>query len=301
MLDMVMPTLVEHLNMPQLGEIAEEGKWRLSVAKPAPGEELEDTPSKEFDDALRRMLEKKEAKPECMWMPEKREYSPLKTSVSSLVRTLENKAPEEEETVETKRQPETILTSFRLSELPEKPAFMEEEKPDATDIGSTTHRFLRLIDLSIFANQKDCYEKAREQIDELVQKGVFNKDEASRIHIRNVADFFSSAMGQRLAAADDVKREWPFTMLISPDSRTMVQGIIDVAFKENGEWILLDYKTDRDTAKDTFVARHQMQMNWSRIAVERLTGIHVKEMWLVALRTNQIYPVQRMEPLQEDY
>ena len=66
-------------------------------------------------------------------------------------------------------------------------------------------------------------------------------------------------------------------------------------FKENGEWILIDYKTDHDTNPETFVPRHEIQMNWYRTALERLTRIRVKEMWLYALRAGLAFPVERRE------
>ena len=73
----------------------------------------------------------------------------------------------------------------------------------------------------------------------------------------------------------------------------MVQGIVDAAFLEDGQWILVDYKTDRDTRQEVFVPRHEKQMNWYRTAVERLTGIPVKEMWLFALRAGKSYQIAR--------
>ena len=95
--------------------------------------------------------------------------------------------------------------------------------------------------------------------------------------------------------SSDVRREATFTMRMDPRGSTMVQGIIDCAFLENGEWILIDYKTDHDTAPETFVPRHEMQMNWYREALERLTRISVREMWLFALRAGQACPVERRE------
>ena len=79
------------------------------------------------------------------------------------------------------------------------------------------------------------------------------------------------------------------------DLDAMVQGIVDCAFTENGEWVLIDYKTDYDTAPEVFVPRHEMQMNWYREALERLTRIPVKEMWLHALRVGRAFPVERRE------
>ena len=58
--------------------------------------------------------------------------------------------------------------------------------------------------------------------------------------------------------------------------------------------MLIDYKTDRDTRQEVFVSRHEKQMNWYRTAVERLTDIPVKEMWLFALRAGNSYQVERV-------
>ena len=88
-------------------------------------------------------------------------------------------------------------------------------------------------------------------------------------------------------------------MRISPHEATMVQGIIDCAFKEDGEWVLIDYKTDHDTRPDTFVPRHEMQMNWYRAALERLTRVRVKEMWLFALRAGTAYRVKHIDVADE--
>ena len=83
-------------------------------------------------------------------------------------------------------------------------------------------------------------------------------------------------------------------MKIDPHGSTMVQGIVGCVFKENGEWILIDYKTDHDTNPETFVPRHEMQMNWYRTALERLTRTPVKKMWLFALRAGKAFPVKRI-------
>ena len=88
-------------------------------------------------------------------------------------------------------------------------------------------------------------------------------------------------------------------MQLAPDHPTLVQGIVDCAFLEEGQWVLIDYKTDRDTARDTFVPRHTLQMNWYRTALERLTHRPVREMWLYALRAGIAYPVPRVRTAQD--
>ena len=46
-------------------------------------------------------------------------------------------------------------------------------------------------------------------------------------------------------------------------------------------------------APDTFVPRHEAQMNWYRTAMEQLTRLNVREMWLFALRAGKAYRVER--------
>ncbi|MDO5702488.1 MAG: PD-(D/E)XK nuclease family protein, partial [Lachnospiraceae bacterium] len=198
---------------------------------------------------------------------------------------------EEEETVEIKRRPE--LPGFLLSETPPRPAFMEEKKASAADVGSLTHRFLRLVNLDAFRGQAVGRYRAivADEIGRMKDRGIMTEKEAKAIYRKGVISFLSGELGQRLIAADVVKREWPFTMQLKEGFPTMVQGIVDAAFLEEGRWILVDYKTDRDTRGEVFVPRHAEQMMWYGTAVERLTEYPVGEMWLFALRAGTAYKV----------
>lgn len=125
--------------------------------------------------------------------------------------------------------------------------------------------------------------------------GILTEEETGLIRLHGVASFLKSDLGQRMLKSKEVKREANFTMRIDPHAATMVQGIVDCVFKEDGEWVLIDCKTDRDTDPETFVPRHEAQMNWCRTAMERLTQVVVKEMWLFALRAGKAYQVERRE------
>ena len=255
--------------------------------------------------AITDLLAKGAAFPDSMWKGDEPDTAPLKTSVTSLLRSgltltpQEYTPPEEEETVEVKRRSE--LPGFLLSEIAPRPAFMEETKATGADIGSLTHRFLRLIDLTKFketASDSDsdalCAERVEAELQRMRDKSILTQAEADAVYVKGAAAFLESDLGKRLIAADTLQREWPFTMQIREDSPTMVQGIVDAAFLEDGEWILIDYKTDRDTRPEVFVPRHEKQINWYRTAVERLTDIQVKEMWLFALRAGKAYQVERL-------
>ena len=87
---------------------------------------------------------------------------------------------------------------------------------------------------------------------------------------------------QRAAQQSALHRETPFVIAvpggqIDPswgDQPVLVQGIIDAWFEEEGQIILLDYKTDRVPLGDgEYLARYyRVQMDCYRSALERLTG-----------------------------
>ncbi len=294
MLDMIMPAVLERVSLPDPGMTAEDSLWRLTCLEGRAIADDEDVVDTE-DAGIERILAAEE--PMLMYIPELTETAPLKTSVTTLTRQAQVLTEEDsEETVEDKRKTEEAVRTFRLSTAAARPAFLEEEKTEAVNIGTATHRFLRLIDLDVFRqDQTDVYQAVRGEIERMKAAGILTEEEADMIRIKGVAAFLNSDLGKRMLRSDRIKREADFTMRINPDSQTMVQGIVDCAFIENGEWILIDYKTDRDTDPKTFVPRHEAQMNWYRTALERLTRIHVREMWLYALRAGQAFPVKRMD------
>ena len=303
MLDLIMPAVLPHTGLPEVGETSIGGQWQLTVAEPRRiVSDEHPTPESVLDDNIRSVIASGAARPDMMWTGGTVDGSPLKTSVTSLLRDMETHPEryspwsEEEETPETKRQPEHKPGAL-LSEIPSRPKFMEEEKASATDIGSATHRFLQLIDLSLFRWGGSYRSIVTGEIERMKAAGILSETEAKTIYAKGAAGFLESELGQELIAAEEIRREWPFTMQIDDSSPTMIQGIIDAAFLYDGQWILLDYKTDRDTREEVFVPRHERQMNWYRIAVERLTGIPVREMWLYALRAEQAFPVARMDPM----
>lgn len=67
------------------------------------------------------------------------------------------------------------------------------------------------------------------------------------------------------------------------DEIILVQGIIDVFFEEDGELVLLDYKSDvvRDEAQ--LIERYKVQLIYYKKALEQILGKRVKEMIIYSL------------------
>jgi ATP-dependent helicase/nuclease subunit A len=104
--------------------------------------------------------------------------------------------------------------------------------------------------------------------------------------------FFKSPLAARIMASSDVFREKRFmiklparlftdeTDTIPEGEKILVQGVIDCAFfDENGELVLVDYKTDffapgtpRRFVEKTLRERHARQLGYYKLACETLFG-----------------------------
>ena len=135
-----------------------------------------------------------------------------------------------------------------------------------------------------------------DMLDSLQVEGKFSDEERSLLSDRSLYGFFNSDLGQRLIASKRVERELPFSMLfdgnrVYPDvengERLFLQGIIDTAFVEDGQWVLVDYKTDRVKSGDELIRRYKIQMDLYKEALERLTNMPVKASYIYSFRLHE--------------
>lgn len=133
-------------------------------------------------------------------------------------------------------------------------------------------------------------------LDSLQAEGKFSDEERSLLSDRSLYGFFNSDLGQRLIASKRVERELPFSMLfdgnrVYPDvengERLFLQGIIDTVFVEDGQWVLVDYKTDRVKSGDELIRRYKIQMDLYKEALERLTNMPVKASYIYSFRLHE--------------
>ena len=219
----------------------------------------------------------------------------IKRSVTAIIRKAEQEAfgPEDqEETPEEKRIPERFSRALKKYEMNRLPPFMTvpPEKQGAWR-GTVTHRFLSLADLERIRAAGPALEAEIIRMkDEMRASGIFRDEEADVIDVVDVAGFFSSEIGKRMLASPEIHREWGFN-LFREEENLLVQGVIDCAFLEGGDWILLDYKTDRIEDPEAFCDEYRPQLAWYAAALETLTGRKVREKCLYALSTGQVFPV----------
>ena len=225
------------------------------------------------------------------------EVTPLKTSVSSIAKkeATHSALPlsDEEESVEEKRRGDEAVAPLRLSELPARPAFMETKRVTGAERGTMIHRVLSLMPFEkLAASEKTAIrEIVLEEVHAMLEKGLLTSDELLMLPLPNVERFLMSEIGQRIIHSPEVRREWSFNLRLD-ERTTLLQGVIDCAFKENDGWVLVDYKTDHIDDEAAFVQRYTLQLQWYARALEEITHCPVKEKWLYALSTGKAYAVE---------
>lgn len=143
----------------------------------------------------------------------------------------------------------------------------------------------------------DAYHKAMElldfsgdvsQLDELYKKGKLSDRERDCIDTEEVKAFLESGLCRRITESGNVFKEFPIFCEYCPEGfpdneeKPFVQGIADLYFVENGEIVLVDYKTNRNTDPDILREEYEGQLKIYANALEKMTCMKVKECWLWA-------------------
>ena len=164
-----------------------------------------------------------------------------------------------------------------------------KQKITAAGIGTVYHKIMEKLDFSRAGSEGYKYVTGRAA--ELVNSGLFSEEDAKKVDLGKIADFFKTDLGRRcIEAAREgrLHKEQPFESKIKVSGEdVLVQGVIDCWFEENGEEVLIDYKTNRidrtkglDAEKARIREMYRTQLEMYADAVEKATGQHVKERYL---------------------
>ncbi len=164
----------------------------------------------------------------------------------------------------------------------------EEDVLTGAQWGTLMHEAMQWLPLAQYTQAS-----LTKELDTLVTKGTFTEEERNLLSDTSLYKFFSSDLGKRLINAKRIERELPFSMLfegkrvydtLEDGENLFLQGIIDTAFEEDGEWVLVDYKTDRVKSGEDLIKRYKIQMDLYKEALQRLTGMPVKACYIYSFR-----------------
>ena len=197
------------------------------------------------------------------------EYIPLKLTASGLLRSLDAPGGAEE--------------------MVRRPVFMQEKGLTGTETGTAYHRAMQLLDIQRLRamDEREMGEEIARQLDDMASRHIFTSQERSIIRVGRLVTFFASRWGRLMMDAEDLRRELRFNVLMDASEaltkseargsggELLVQGSIDCCFIVDGEWVLLDYKTNRADDLDELTEHYRPQLELYSGALERISGISV--------------------------
>lgn len=182
---------------------------------------------------------------------------------------------------------EDVQEMFEEEEaLPYIPAFLREErKMSGAERGTAYHKAAECMDFSGIRHSS----QATERLLRLVEQGKLTKEAAELIRPYELYQFAQTGLCKRIIEAQKagkLYREQPFVFAKTADEvyegcgssqDVLIQGMMDAYFEEDGEWVLLDYKTDRVRSETELLERYRQQLVIYAEALEQMTGKKVRE------------------------
>ncbi len=156
--------------------------------------------------------------------------------------------------------------------------------------GTAYHRALELLPFDQIGRLED----VGMWLDRFVAEKQFAVENRDLVDDAVIWNFLRSKTGQRMTKAQEqglLYKEQQFVMGIpareigpvDSDELVVVQGIMDAYFEEDGELILIDYKTDRTYSARVLLEFYQKQLEYYERALQNLTGKKVREKWIYSL------------------
>ena len=236
---------------------------------------------------------------------------PVKISVTELKRrameqqkmAVRAEVPEDEvtETVPGTADRQTGIEDEAVYDIPQQKFRQTEESIGAAERGTLYHFVMEHLPYE----QMGDHFTAEMMLAQMQKAGLLREEERNCLKPQKFDRFMQSVLGKRMQQAAKrgaLRREQQFMLEIpvmelypelESEETVLVQGIIDACFEEDGEWVLVDYKTDyvRYGMEQTLVDRYRVQLEQYARALEQLTGMKVREQIIYSFALDKHIPV----------
>ncbi len=173
------------------------------------------------------------------------------------------------------------------------PTFMKEQEKQVGGAmrGNAYHKAMELMDFTLVYDEQGepVWSKVESLLESNVASGRLDAEYKEVLNQHKLMNFLKDSLAKRMYAAQQagqLYREQPFVLGISAnrlnpefpaEEKVLIQGIIDAFFVEDGEIVLVDYKTDRVTSGKELWDRYETQLDHYEEALAKLMQMPVKE------------------------
>ena len=149
--------------------------------------------------------------------------------------------------------------------------------------GTALH--LVMQDLDFFCEPNE--QSVRAQIEAMRAQRKLTEEQAKAADVHAIVRFLRSDLAARIRKSKQVEREYRFSLLrpvrdfssLDADDSVLLQGVVDCFFEEDGELVVVDFKTDHvlRAQLDERAEHYRPQLEAYSMALTRVMGKKVKE------------------------
>lgn len=172
-----------------------------------------------------------------------------------------------------------------------RPSFMGKDKLTPAQRGTATHRFMQ------FADYNAAKADASAELERLVADGMLTEAEGKVVDVKSISNFFESSLAKRILSAEKVYKEYAFTCAVplyemeptiskeqAGNEVIIIEGVADCAFVENGELVIVDFKTDRAQNGAELAEKYKEQLSVYRRCLGEVLDLPVKQTVIYSFR-----------------
>ena len=164
-----------------------------------------------------------------------------------------------------------------------RPAFLQEGGLTGAQKGNALHKFMQ------FADYRRAAQDVEAELARMGSQGFLTSQEVASIDPQRLQNFFTGPLAARIFRSPQVWRELrflaqvgqetlgPYTSLLEEGGETVVQGVADCVFLEDGAAVVVDYKSDRVQRPEQLLDRYRTQLELYRRLLGSTLGVPVKE------------------------
>ena len=149
--------------------------------------------------------------------------------------------------------------------------------------GTALH--LVMQDLDFFCEPNE--QSVRAQIEAMRAQRKLTEEQANAVDVHAIVQFLRSDLAARIRKSEQVEREYRFSLLrpvrdfssLDADDSVLLQGVVDCFIEEDGELVVVDFKTDHVSRAqlDERAEHYRPQLEAYSMALTRVMGKKVKE------------------------
>jgi len=171
------------------------------------------------------------------------------------------------------------------------------ERPlNAAEKGVATHLVLQFMDYAVGRNR----EGIKAEVQRLLREGFISEREAKAVNVSAIERLFNSDIGRRMLRAAEPLREFRFSLLVEAsqlpggegEDELLLQGVVDCCIEEEGQLVIIDYKTDNVRSDEEIASRaehYRPQLMAYSAALSRIFKKPVKQCILFFLSAGREY------------